>query len=92
MTWEAEDEGMHPDHADLAERVATEGPAAAGAELRRFIREARRRSATPLLVAILADPSQPEVARQRAFGKLHAELDRAHRAVALTVPRDDDAA
>jgi hypothetical protein len=80
---------MNPDHADLAERVASQGPAAVETELRRFIREARMRHATPLLVAILADPAQPEVARQRAFGRLCAEIDQLHRSTAA-VPSDHD--
>jgi hypothetical protein len=79
-------------YADLAARVAAQGPAAVETELWRFIREARRRHATPLLVAILADPSQPEVARQRAFGQIHAELEQPHRSAAPTVPSDHDAA
>jgi hypothetical protein len=36
----------------------------------------RCRGVTPLLVTILADPSQPDVARQRAFGRFLAELER----------------
>ena len=83
---------MPPGHADLAERVATEGPATKERELRRFIRDARRWKATPLLLAILADPSQPEVARQRAFGELHAELEQRRRSASPTVQSGHDAA
>jgi hypothetical protein len=64
--------------ADLAERLATDGPVALQRELRCLIREARRHGVTPLLVTILADPSQPDVARQRAFGRVLAELERPH--------------
>ena len=77
--------------AELAERVATHGPAAVEPELRRFVREARRHNATLLLVAILADPNQPEVARQRAFGQLHAELERFRRSALRTMPSQDAA-
>ena len=79
-------------YTDLAEQVATVGPAAVEGELWRFIREARRRTVTPVLVAILADPNQPEVARQRAFGRIHAELEQAQRTAPSTVPSDHDAA
>jgi hypothetical protein len=61
-------------YAELADRLATQGPAALQRELRRLIRDARRRGVTPLLVTILADPGQPDVARQRAFGRILAEL------------------
>jgi hypothetical protein len=59
---------------DLAERVAL-GPRDVELELRQFIRYARARGATPLLVSVLADPTQPDVVRQRAFGEIHAELE-----------------
>ena len=83
---------MQPGDADLAERVATQGPGAVELELRHFIRDARRRHATPLLVAILADPSQPDVARQRAFGRIRAELEQPLRSTSSTVPNNHDAA
>jgi hypothetical protein len=61
---------------ELADRVATDGPAVFEQELRRLIRVARRHGVTPLLVTILADPSQPDIVRQRAFGRVLAELQR----------------
>ncbi len=42
----------------------------------------------PLVVAVLADPAQPEVARQRAFGRIQAELEQAQRTAPPTVPND----
>jgi hypothetical protein len=75
-------------YADLADRVATQGPAAVEGELRGFLRDARRRNVTPVLVAILADASRPDVARQRAFGRIHAELERHHRSAPPMVPSD----
>ena len=77
---------------DLAERVATLGPAAVEPELQRFIREARRHNATLMLVAILADRTQPEVVRQRAFGRLHAELEQFRRSAVGAVPSTQHAA
>lgn len=59
---------------DLAERLATFGPATLTIELRRFARDALRRGACPLLVSVVADPSQPDVARLRAFGRIIADL------------------
>lgn len=38
--------------------------------LTRVAADALRRGASPVLAAVLADPSQPEVARTRAFGKI----------------------
>jgi hypothetical protein len=62
--------------AELADRLATHGPAALQGELCRLVRDALRHGVTPLLVAILADPRQPDVARERAFGRIVTELER----------------
>jgi hypothetical protein len=59
---------------DLAARLAEYGPAAVHDELARFAAHARRHGVTPLLVAVVADPTQPDVARQRAFGRIAVEL------------------
>jgi hypothetical protein len=67
--------------AGLADRLATHGPAAVEGELARFVEHARRRGASLVLLSILSDPAQPDVARQRAFGRIAAELDNAGRAV-----------
>ncbi len=72
------DQSHQVPYAKLADRLATHGPAALQSELRRLIRDARRHGVTPLLVTILADPAQPDVARQRAFGRILAELERPH--------------
>jgi hypothetical protein len=61
---------------ELAERVATQGPGAVELELRQFIRYATARGVTHVLLSVLADPRQPDVARQRAFGRIHVELER----------------
>ena len=74
----AEDQSRAVPYAELAERLATRGPAALQGELRRLIRDARRHGVTPLLVTILLDPDQSEVARQRAFGRILTELERPH--------------
>jgi hypothetical protein len=76
----------------LADRVATDGPAALEHELRRLIRDARRHRVTPLLVTILADRSQPDIARQRAFGRVLAELACAHDTRPHQAHTEDDAA
>jgi hypothetical protein len=59
---------------DLAHKLASHRPAAVDGELSRFIEQARRRSATPLLLSILADADEPDVVRQRAFGRIVTEL------------------
>jgi hypothetical protein len=61
---------------ELATRVAIQGPGALELELRQFIRYAAARGVTPLLVSVFGDPGQPDVVRQRAFGRIHAELER----------------
>jgi hypothetical protein len=77
---------------DLAAKLASNGPAALHDELTRFVTSAAARGATPSLLSILADESQPDVARQRAFGRIavelsHPRLDTAHR-----VPETSNAA
>jgi hypothetical protein len=58
----------------LTDRVAADGPAPVEAELASYARFARRWGANPALVDVMADPGQPAVARQRAFGRIAAEL------------------
>jgi hypothetical protein len=59
---------------DLAYRLASSRPIAMDAELARFIRHAVAEGASPLLVAILSDERQPDVVRQRAFGRIACDL------------------
>lgn len=61
--------------ADLADRLASLGPAAVEEELSRFIEHARERGVTPLLLSILTDRAEPDIVRQRAFGRIVAELE-----------------
>jgi signal transduction histidine kinase len=63
--------------ADLADRLAAHGPGAVERELERFVGHARRHRVTPVLLSILADPGQPDVVRERAFGRIGVELERA---------------
>jgi hypothetical protein len=72
------DQSQPVPYAKLAERLATHGIGALQNELRRLIRDAHRHGVRPLLVTILADSAQPDVARQRAFGRILAELERPH--------------
>ena len=44
--------------------------------VRDVVRSARAAGLSDVLIGVLADPSQPEVARLRAFGRLTAALDR----------------
>ena len=75
--------------ADLAERLASFGPGTLTIELHRFARDALRRGACPLLVSVVADATQPDVARLRAFGRIMADLQRPASAAA---PSRSDAA
>jgi hypothetical protein len=73
---------------ELADRLATQGPDAVELELRQFIRAADVQGVTQLLLAVLTDPRQPDVARQRAFGRAHVELERLTAKAAH--PNDDE--
>jgi hypothetical protein len=59
---------------DLAGRLAQHGAAALEAELARFVDRARALGASPVLLSILADRDQPDVARQRAWGRMALEI------------------
>ena len=61
---------------DLAQRLASFGPGTLTIELHRFARDALRRGACPLLVSVVADATQPDVARLRAFGRIMADHQR----------------
>ena len=71
---------------DLAGRLAQNGAAALEAELARFVDHARTLGASPVLLSILADREQPDVARQRAFGRIVTEIATRQR---HTVPEPD---
>jgi len=58
----------------LASDLESFGFAGQEVALRPVLRAARAAGVTPLLVDILADPSEPEVARLRAFGRVATEL------------------
>jgi hypothetical protein len=77
---------------DLAAKLASNGPAAIHDDLTRFVRFAAARGATPSLLSILADESQPDVARQRALGRIAAELSDPRLDTAHRVPNTSDAA
>jgi hypothetical protein len=78
--------------AGLADGLATDQRAAAEREVARFVEHARRRGASPVLLSILDDPAEPDVARQRAFGRIAAELDNAGRVASLpSLPLTDAA-
>lgn len=81
-----------PQDAELTERMATDGPAGVDIQLRRFVRHARRRNVDPLLLDILTDQSQPDVARQRAYGRIVTELGRDRRSPSVTTSNEHDAA
>jgi hypothetical protein len=56
------------DLTNLASDLAFEGFAGHDAAVRDVVRSARAHGISSVLVDVLADPRQPEVARQRAFG------------------------
>lgn len=77
---------LHPDHLDrLAAAVANDGVDAIGPALGRLITAARQAGIDSPSLAVLADPTRPEVLRQRAFAKVHA-IVLAGRSVRLVDP------
>jgi hypothetical protein len=66
----------HIDLAELAADIAARGITAVAAAglLDPVLRVARSVGVTPTLVALVADPAAPAVARERGFGRLAAEL------------------
>ena len=65
----------HPcDIDDLAHALAHHGPQAVEASLAAVASAARARGCSATLADVLADPAQPAVARQRAFGLLAVAL------------------
>jgi len=58
----------------LAHDLATLGPRAVELNLARYARDARDVGAAPLPLAILTDPSMPDVVRQRAYAHVVASL------------------
>ena len=64
-----------PQLTDLALNLAADGFDGHEQAVRNVVRSARERGVSPTLVAILADPREPEVARLRAFGRVAADLE-----------------
>jgi hypothetical protein len=63
-----------PQLTDLAMDLAVDGFGGHEHDVRDVVRAARQRGVSPALVAVLADPGQPEVARLRAFGRVATAL------------------
>ncbi len=59
----------------LDERPIADQPLSVQRALEAVVRRARAACVPGVLVDVLADPSQPEVARLRAFGRISALLD-----------------
>ena len=62
------------DLTNLASDLASNGFAGHDAAVRDVVRSARASGIPSVLVDVLADPRQPEVARQRAFGMVVSVL------------------
>jgi hypothetical protein len=71
---------IHADELDLAGLLglswdlANDGFEGREPSIRRVARSARAAGVSPILVDVLADPSEPEVARLRAFGLIATAL------------------
>ncbi|MDQ3782798.1 MAG: hypothetical protein M3349_07665 [Actinomycetota bacterium] len=63
----------------LARSISVNGIGQFEDEVAAFVTRAVRRGAPPVLVSVLSDRSSPEVARERAFGRLAAFLARPDR-------------
>jgi hypothetical protein len=75
--------GLDPDDAsvlaaarDLAYELAEFGPSRIEDDLVQFVRAAGGLGVDPVLGSIVLDRSQPDVARQRAFGAMHHQVAR----------------
>ncbi len=62
------------DLTDLAWDLASDGFPRHESAVRRFVRRARDRGVSPVLTGVLGDPTEPEVARLRAFGQVSTLL------------------
>jgi hypothetical protein len=58
----------------LARQVAEEGVDSDRAQVVSVVRAAMATGASPVLAEVVTDPREPEVARQRAFGRLLGHL------------------
>ncbi len=68
---------LHPIQIEiLAQALAADGVSPHEARLAAVAQLAGRRGANPVLVSVALDPSEPEIARLRAFGRLAAMLAR----------------
>jgi hypothetical protein len=79
------DIGIDLDH--LADALASRGVAANESALGRVARAGAAAGASPVVVAVLGDRSEPAVARTRAFALVARHLARTERAVAPAVER-----
>jgi hypothetical protein len=60
----------------LAERIADLGPSSLEVEVRALVRAAQRAGIEGTLLDVLADRRQPDIVRQRAFGRIVRRLAR----------------
>jgi hypothetical protein len=76
MAQQSDDDAMARDsRLDLLALIlADDGPAAHEATVADFIAHVRAGGLQHLALDVLADPSRPDVIRQRAFGAIHAAL------------------
>lgn len=71
----------------VAAHIDRHGMPAVDAAIAAIVEHARHNGANPVLVSVLADPAEPEIARARAFGMLAMHMARhAHRAVTTAAP------
>jgi hypothetical protein len=74
MTSSADELGPGDQLCHLAWDLATGGFEGHEVSVREVVRSSRAAGVSPVLVGILADPTEPEVARLRAFGRVAATL------------------
>ena len=80
MNAAAEDFGRWAD--GVAHRVAEAGPGAVESDLARLVATALDRAVVPPLARLVADRTQPDVVRSRAFGHVARHLARDHASAA----------
>jgi hypothetical protein len=76
MFFSAHTEGMTPDvHYRLALQIAEHGIRAHHDDVARYVSELRHQGHRSSLLDLTLDPTQPDVARERAFGRLPSSLE-----------------
>ncbi|MDH5293804.1 MAG: hypothetical protein OEW91_08995, partial [Acidimicrobiia bacterium] len=59
----------------IAQQIDIIGLSAVENQISELVKTARSRGVNPLLTQVLSDPTEPEIARLRAFARIRAEFE-----------------